>query len=311
MSILDREILEYQKTGKELSYIIHKVLSFIFSYIQNRFRMTDDQKNEFILYFYPIMRQAIKNYRDIGSSFEAYICTHVRFQIKSFFKHYSNQKKKELLFTSKQFLKLTQEDKSLLVSSFDVFTSPKPSQLAFLKKNIQQKRTIRMESLRRRILFLVLKNLPCFSETLIDEIANNFGYNKEKLLFIQKQMQERLERRSKRIKFLEQKRNSLLFTLFYLQRQMNHCAEKEMYSSLEKKIARKKQNIRNISRTLSRIPRNISNKDIAYLLNISKGTVDSGIFMLRKQLIHKPIDLETSILYTSHSANSHRDKQHS
>jgi hypothetical protein len=91
-----------------------------------------------------------------------------------------------------------------------------------------------------------------------------------------------MRKRTRRIEFLQERRRKNYFRLRYLLDMRRHCLDKFIAAELDKKIRREKRRYDATSRTLSITPKSPSHTDIARILGLPKGTIDSGYFYIRQ-----------------------------
>jgi DNA-directed RNA polymerase specialized sigma24 family protein len=100
--------------------------------------------------------------------------------------------------------------------------------------------------------------------------------------------------RTERIKQLKEKRRQSYFLIKYFMEVRKTSRDKFHAAELDKKINREKRRLDAAGRSLSATPRGASHSDIARILGVPKGTIDSGFFYIRMlEKHHKAYGINT------------------
>lgn len=84
MATITDRVLSYQRVGTGLDTLVQSVSELVYRYPVGRAGFTEDDSADFLLRFYPRIRRLIRNYRPAGSTFESYLNASLRWQLRSF-----------------------------------------------------------------------------------------------------------------------------------------------------------------------------------------------------------------------------------
>jgi hypothetical protein len=132
-----------------------------------------------------------------------------------------------------------------------------------------------------RILLLALKCADDIDDAFISRIASRLGTHSAIIFHLVEILRTTMQNRTRRVQHLKEKQRNGYFRVHVLLDMRKHCLDKFRASELDKKIRKEKQRLESIHRILSTTPKGPSHTDIARILGLPKGTIDSGFFYLR------------------------------
>ncbi len=274
--------LQLYRAGK-MSHpeLVTTVATYTYHTILTNRMIQQDEYGGFLLFFYPTIRKTIHRYRAIGKSFEAYLNSYIKYQLKSYFRMLGKQNMQHANIIYQEKVELTY---SIAHDSQLSMTQPSAPMdiLNEIYQYFQKLNPRRCAGFRKRVFIVIIKFIDRWTPEQIDFVADKFSFDVNQLFTIRLTALERKERRVTRIILLEKQRNTLLQRLHQAQSQNNHTMRTDSQQiEAEKKYQTRLQKI---NRRIHSIPRSLSNRDIAQILTLSKGTVDSSIYLLKKTI---------------------------
>jgi DNA-directed RNA polymerase specialized sigma24 family protein len=109
------------------------------------------------------------------------------------------------------------------------------------------------------------------------------GYQFEWLLKLKDTLNSRLQQRNQRLTRLREKRDSTYLKLLFKQTHYSEETETARKEILEEQIKRLRKRLTDTRYEISRVPCRPTHAEVAELLDIPKGTIDSGLHYFRKK----------------------------
>ena len=236
------------------------------------FGWNPDDFSDYIAWLYPRIKSAIYNYRETGSSFEAYIYSMVRLTAREFrgifMRHY------------------TSESAAWITQIPDMFTcEPEVEYLENIAKGrgLPEREAPKLSN-PRQLLILVLKCCSYISGDFTEKISAQLEINADDLLDMFENLREMREKRESRINGLREKANSLFCQCLFYDQTLRAMPEKSVFTQrLKEHREQSQKKLDIVRRKLSRLHTDPSNNQIAQVLGLSKGAVDSALHALKKR----------------------------
>ena len=246
----------------------------IFQYLLNNFERyhvfngNRDRWNDFLSWLYPRIARAIDLYRDVGSTFDAYITSLVHRAAKEYRCRESDHN-----MTEYACWRTKAEEMALYESEPEYFESPKA---VSLPEDINP----------RQILFLLLKSYFFVSDDFVKRVAKAIGMKTE---VVQSMVDELRRRRSKReaeiLDFRERLHCQHYRYIAYQRRMMNTQQGTEYHTRMKYRFERARKRFYAMKKRLGGMRMSASNRMIADVLGIPRGTVDSSLSAIKNRLI--------------------------
>jgi hypothetical protein len=277
---LTEKVLKYQKTGLGLDRIVEAISLRIYRYPQRRFGWDEDDSSEFFLSFYQRIPALVTRWRFTGVPFEAYLFASVRWQMRSF---RIKQKAETLLRRTGE-----RDEFWLTVNADDTFETERSTE----PENAGNPDTVfgahagmseLSSAVKKRLLYLTMKGALYLEQHHLKRIAYLIGVPYEQLERSASALRERLDSRLERLESLREKRNRAFFKLRCLEQKLaqNSCIE-TVRNDLMRRIEIERRRMHEAQYEIARTPRMPSHKDIAEVLGVPKGSVDSGLYYLKE-----------------------------
>ncbi|MDR2394440.1 MAG: hypothetical protein LBD93_09855 [Treponema sp.] len=242
----------------------------IFTFIlENRrrfhlFAWDKDTCVDFLCWFYPRMSRAITSYKDTGASFEAYIASLVYWSAREY---RSRQADHDL--TEHAFWEARAED-----------MNPSENEPAYLEPFS----AIKPVSNPRQILILLLKTYCFVSEDHISRIAPAIGIEKAQLQkLIDELRNRRLERDEARRGLLERVECQYYRCIVFRKKLETALEGSVHYEKIKGQMERAQIRYNGMRKRLAAMNHYATNREVAEVLGIPKGTVDSSLYAIKQK----------------------------
>ncbi len=247
--------------------------SIIFSHIlksPQRFSFDPRKKDELVEYLcwvYPRFGRSIDRYKNQGSTFDAYI----RSVIKMSYKEYCLKKRDEEALENSWWNANAEESYAASTEAeYDACEIKKP--LCF-SMNAQ-----------RQILFLLLKCYYFLSEDLIDKIYPALDVEKKYLVTMIEGLHEVRKRQEDEVAILRRRIDTQYYRCVCYESRMRAAPEgSSHYERMKRCLEKSRVRLRSMRKHLSHMRLNASNRQVAEILGVPKGTIDSSISMLKER----------------------------
>jgi hypothetical protein len=224
-----------------------------------------DDYVDYLSWLYPRLNRAIDTYREAGSCFENYIKTII---------HWSSKEYRSSLFRN-----CIGEHTAWAIGAVEMSAHENEPDYSGPDLNIRRYFS------RRQILFLLLKCYYFVSDDFLTHIAPVLGRKKEDLLSVISKLRDLRTRRETEIRRLQERKYNLFYRCIACEKTIKAVADNPVHQNLiMTKLKRNRQRLEVIKQRLSKIQLHATNRQIAEVLGIPKGTVDSAISALKHRL---------------------------
>ncbi|GMO39336.1 MAG: hypothetical protein Ta2F_15730 [Termitinemataceae bacterium] len=220
---------------------------------------------DFLSWVYPRLSKAITRYKDSGSSFDAFLGTILRYGFREFFTLQKDRSKIESTF-----IKSVEEDRdNLFVSEQDNFYD---KEIDFLNTPLRQKHT----------LILLLKSYYHLTDDLIEKIIPSLKIDKSTLLELINKLHYIRREKEAFVRRLLTSINCQFFRCRTYESKLLYCEENsKLYIKYNMLLNRGRLRIERMRNRLKRIRLYATNEEVALVLNVPKGTVDSSMAKIK------------------------------
>lgn len=252
-------------------------------------RLEEDERGEFVLYFHRRIRGMIERYDPERGPFEAYLATSLKYQLRSFRARKARSRYRRAMPMDPEFWKSSCSRPrmvslpALLPEERD---GSRSAELLMEAEAAYQRTDHRKhpEAFRRRLLFVALKCSPYASQETVAEMAQVLKIDAPWMEELSARLRERYSQRDQRRRKLMERQNEIACSLYVLRRELAAGVQQWRRQRVIQMIGELTKRARRLSREIDRIPQSVSNLEIARVLDIPKGSVDSGIFYVRETL---------------------------
>ena len=278
MEPLNSLVAYYQNTGLGLAEIVKRLSLRIYNYPLGKFQASEDDCGEFYLFFYPRLLRTLKHFQDRGKPFEWYFNSVLRWH----YKVYCARKRKDQTrwAAARNVLFWELPEPGLTVPASALSPDRWGRIVPFDRFGGSRENTCR-----KRILFLALKNARHLDDSAIDWISGLTGIEEDHLMGMVERLRANLYKRELRLHKLYRRQNKIFTKIFLFQRDLLWEVDPRSKSELVCSLCELRTTLRSVQRKIRRVRLHPSNREIAELLNIPKGTIDTSLYWLRRQLL--------------------------
>jgi len=280
-------ILSFKQSGTGLDELVKQIGVEVYAFPRHKLGWDEDDCGEFFCYFYPKLPGLIGRFRYTGKPFEAFLAVTLKWQLKTF----AARKNQDLLrsrvlaregFLGEEHTYCLPEEPG--EEGLHPGRSPHLTEEARKALKVDEEGRIADRCICRRLLFLVLQSCLTLPGILIDEVARLIRCDTVWLYGKIQEIKARTEERRLRVARLKEKRNNHFFKIYCLQEQLSLVCEQEVRRELSRQMLREKRRLLDTIGEIARVPLCPTHCDIAEVLSVPKGSVDSGLYYLKVSL---------------------------
>lgn len=237
------------------------------------------EAGDFILDFIPRVDTIIENYNPLLASFKHYINRHIKWLMFSFSREYVKKKEKSDAY---QYHYIAEFKNSLSLA--EEKTEYKISDKAIKLLSIENG-SITKESSRKRLEIFTLKNSRTLTSDQISILAPLLGRSTDWLYKVKEELDKNCISRIENRDYLQQRFNRLFIEITKDQKKLTNMEDSNEKDILFEKMMDKQKRKTSLSQKLKTRNCGPKNEEIAKILGIPKGTVDSSLFYMKKSLL--------------------------
>jgi hypothetical protein len=282
-------VLEFQRSGLGLGSLLDRISVFVYSYPRTRLSWTEDDCGDFFCFFHPRLRRLIDRFEFHGKPFEVYLIVTLKWQLRTYAGRRATEHLRSRVVTHENFWACESSDdypspELSCPSTAELSTELSiPTQVHTLLK-MDERNRIKDHSCKRRVLFLALKSAIRMTETLIQKTALITGYDADWIYELTEELRLRVKSRRSRWSILSEKRNRYFFRIYCLQEQLRLVSEEQVRREISRQLLQEGKRLSKALDAISHVPVGPTHRDIADVLGVPKGTVDSGLYYLKDSL---------------------------
>ena len=247
--------------GKMFRYLLDHFDKYRF------FRGNRDKWDEFLSWLYPRISRAIDLYKDFGSSMDAYISALIKGAAKEYFHREVNH------YLTEYACWRAKAEEIYLHENEPVYTESVVD--CSIPGDLKP----------RQVLFLLLKSYFYASDELIKQVTMTIGMDTEGVKkMIDKLHRMRSEQEAEILNMREHLQCQYYRCLAYQKRMQSSFQGTEYYEELKDRFDRAMRRFYRMKKRLEGMRKGPSNRMIAEVVGIPKGTVDSGLFTIKNRL---------------------------
>lgn len=285
---LTEKVLHYLRSGEGLDDLVREVAWTVYIYPRKRLRWNQDDSGDFFLYFYPKIPDLIKRYRYNGKAFEVFLAQTLRYSTRTFAIRRGNKRKYETLVTTKVYWETGEQQvpEAYAAESSNKKSSPTliPEARSFFCAD--ENGRITDQTAKKRLIYLTLSSSMDITYPFIEAVAKTIDYDPEWLFLCIEKLKARLLSRKKRVKTLQSRKNYALVRIYQLHAEISNCTEEKQRKFMTKMLRREKTRMITAKEEVYKIRFSPTHQDISEVLDIPKGSVDSGMHYIKNALKH-------------------------
>jgi hypothetical protein len=293
---LTEQVVDYQQSGRGYERLIERIALEIYTYPRGRGKWNEDDASDFFCYFFPKVPALINRFVFHGRPFEVYLKTTMKLQLRTFAVRRTSSQIYGHILTDGGFWAA---DDGGYDDSYAGYAGgaameaaePESTDPAFLPTP-EARRVLRIDhnlhiidpTLRKRFLFLVLKGAASVSGHMIRRAAVLASCDAGWIFRCVDALRDTLAARRERLCMLRERRNHYYFRMFCMQEELKIATDEESRRRLADAMCLIRTRLAGTLEEISRVPLTPTHKDIAEVMGVPKGSVDSGLYYLRSAL---------------------------
>ena len=268
---IDRKELE----GKLFMYIRKKPWRFFLTGFKN------DTLDDFISWLYPRLSRAVDHYTDLGSSFDAYIVSMVKLSAKEY-----SQRKKEHRIIEKAWWDAKAVEMAVAEEEQEYINFPPvPSSEAVPKKVPNP----------RQILMLLLKSYYYMSDDYLEQLAPALNMEKEELFYMVDKLRIIRVKREQTLNSYKERIHGQYYRCLAFEKRLQAASPNSAHSiKMQRSLQTARKRLSALRKRLKKMRTEASNKQVAWIMGVKKGTVDSNLYAVRQRNDHEQPYMEES-----------------
>jgi DNA-directed RNA polymerase specialized sigma24 family protein len=238
-----------------------------------RYHLFDGNREEcidYLCWLYPRISRSIDNYRDTGSSFDAYIGALIRYSVKEYRSREADRRAAEY-------------------SAWTIRTSEFPSWnradnvlAAEAEPEYGRQRQPALVSNPRQILILLLKSYYFVSDDFAARAAPILGMEKETVKELLDRLRKKRIKRDEAIRHFQERIHCQFYRcITYESRLCAIPADLVCHAKMKIRLERARRRLAAMKKRLAGIRMEATNRQISEILGVSKGAVDASLHALR------------------------------
>ena len=243
-----------------------------FKYLQenvNQFRLPEwsrEDCDDFISWLYLRLRQGITNYRETGASFETYIGAFAKLAVKE--------------YRFRQIRDYIEESAAWVTQIPNMYACE--SEVEYCERiSAEKEKPLKLKN-PRQILILILKCCNYVSAELLEKVSLSLNISPELLHKMVGHLKEQRIKRDKDFTALCDLAGHQLYRCILFEQSLRAMTDFGMdLERVEKKLEKGRKRLKKTRRRIAHSRLEPTNSQIAELLGISKGTVDSALYNLK------------------------------
>jgi hypothetical protein len=229
-----------------------------------------EEYTDYLCWLYPRISRSIDRYRETGSSFDAYIRSLVRWSVREYRSREADHNVTEKACWNARTIDLMvcsdepeYAEKAEILPAFKPVTNP------------------------RQVLVLLLKSYYFISDDFLARAAPAIGVEKEKLRQLIDELKKRRLGREEEIRNLRERIHCQFYRCIAMTRRVTAApAGSAFQEKIRQRLVRAEGRLAAMRERLKSIRLEASNRQVAEVLGISKGTVDSNLYALKLKWKH-------------------------
>jgi hypothetical protein len=215
---------------------------------------------DFVCALYPRISRAIDNYRETGSSLEAYIASLVRWGIRE-----SRSRNVERHIVEYACWEAKARDEAAVHEDEDIYNDPAPAFREVVNP--------------RQVLVLLLKSYNYMSQDFLERASPALNMSQEKLKNLIDRLRELRLQRDENIRALQERVYTQFYRCIVFEKKLkNAVPDSERYEKLQNRLIRGRRRLQSMRNRLSKMKTVASNRQVAQILESAKGTIDAHLF---------------------------------
>ena len=275
---LTQMVLRYQKTGRSLEKLTQTIAGIVYSYPRTNLGWDEDDASDFFCSYFPKIRGLVDRFRFTGKPFEAYLSTCIRWQLKTFAARNAARK------VQNQMIRHEYCDwyETRTHAAEEVLEDEKPYGSMVRKiLRIGKNGVIESKPHSQRLTYLILRNSMQIDDAILHKTANLTGTDEDELLGCVTELRQRLNKKMLIYGNLINRRNRAHVRIQLLHGLLAQETDDDRRAQYVHELTKEQSRFEKITREIGIISLVPTHKDIAEVMDVPKGSVDSGLYYLK------------------------------
>jgi hypothetical protein len=285
--LLDDLYIQYRKGLLEKKQFEGMIFETVFEERRrfNLHRWRDEDCGDFMSWVYPRLSKAIDSYRDTGASFETYIGAVVRWSSKEYRARMADSKIAEYTSWTVRF-----PDEYVCQTEPEYFEEAPPEKTEPEQPGPEQSKIApRWRKNPRQLLFLILKCYWYISDDFLDRIAPRIGIETEYLKKTVDKMRALRLSRDEELRCLRERIYCQFYRCIMYEKRLAAMPENSVLClRMKSRLQKARQRLEAMRKRLAGTRPDATNRQIAEIIGISKGTVDASLYALKSRWNNDP-----------------------
>ena len=273
MESLTEKVLRYQRTRAGLAELMTELAQRVYLFPRRQMGWDEDACGEFYLFFHPRLVRLLDRFRDQGKPFESYLCAVLGWQLRNFARE---RKQGERSWNVGLRIEPCQTEN-------DEEEAPRGEETV-LGIDGDVSALIRTPADRRNLLFLILKCSRTVDPEKIAALAGLACVSPERLTSLVTDLAQLRTRREARLETFRLRRNGAFSQVRLLETEIMVETDNDRRAELSRRLQKARRRMRSAMTRMASVGLAPTNKEISAILEVPKGTVDSGLYWLKKKL---------------------------
>jgi RNA polymerase sigma factor (sigma-70 family) len=286
MESLTRKVLQYQKTREGLREIVDSLAPRVYQFPRFKMGWDEDACGDFYLFVHPRLIRLLDRFQDQGKPFESYLWAVLNWQLRNFVRE---RRRNERAWHV-----------SLRMAPGEGVAADTQVETVVCDEHVGAAlgiaRHISTRAERRNFLFLALKCSRMIEPENARALAGIAGIPVQTLLTLAAALKDMRSQREARWETFRCRRNKAFSCLELCEAELQTEVEPARRNELQGNLSKARKRMRLASERMARVGLAPTNKEIAHALGIPKGTVDSGLYWLKRKLssVYDPENLRSA-----------------
>lgn len=276
MDDLTQKVISFQQNGEGFEDLTRATSILIYSILAKRYRLDSDERSDFFCCFYPQIPLLFHRFSYRGKPFQNYLFATLKWHVRTFIAQRKSAKRQRLFFEQECLW-----NAPFSPDSFTVHEDP-PKLTVKAKKvlNIETERPLDNHVQRKRLLLLLMKGCMPLENHLAQRIAVLTGYRPSWIFSRIQKLKDMVLTRSERLYQLQLKRNKYFVKIYNIHIEIAFEPYAWKREFLFRELSFYKARMVQIIHEISRCSQTPTHNEIAAVMNIPKGSVDSGLYYI-------------------------------
>ena len=276
MESLTEKVLLYQKTRQGLDDIVSALAPRVYQFPRRKMGWDEDACGDFFVFVHPRLIRLLDRFNDQGKPFESYLSAVLNWQLRNFAR---DRKRGERSWNVS--LRLDVDDPEAQEARERAVLRPVTEPVC-MPENYAS--LIRTDADRRNFLFLALKCARTIGPDNAPLLSAVSGVAEDRILTLSAALREMRAPRELRLETFRARRNRAFAQARLFETELQGEVEAERIAALRASLAKVRKRMRAAMNRMARVKLAPTNLEIARVVGVPKGTVDSGLYWLKRKL---------------------------